>query len=201
MEHASAAEYPCATTLAGGALHGGASRPIEIRHDLRSLPSQRQRVQECRRWRQSPKDPVVERDRPLQPLDPPPSKASYPMNGSHRQCRIVLYDAQKCGCRSRGASPVLFPVLKCLHAYTDQIRKLRLRKAGPFANNPDPGRADRNAPRRLLLAPQNRPGFAYAAQQFLKHLFFHLPNSSLTTLASCETCFGVKSVAAFFGYA
>src|ERR1035438_4272737 len=35
----------------------------------------------------------------------------------------------------------------------------------------------------------------------LQTFAFSLPNSSLTTLASCETCFGVKSVAALFGYA
>src|ERR1039458_3756903 len=44
----------------------------------------------------------------------------------------VPNDAQTWVGRSRRASPTLLPVLKCLHAYTDQIRKLRLRKAGSF---------------------------------------------------------------------
>src|ERR1019366_9068550 len=35
----------------------------------------------------------------------------------------------------------------------------------------------------------------------LQTFAFSLPNSSLTTLASCETCFGVRSVTTFFGYA
>ena len=48
-------------------------------------------------------------------------------------------------------------------------------------------------------AAQNGSGFANAAQQFFKHLSFHLPNSSLTTVASCEICFGVRSDIAFFG--
>ena len=104
---------------------------------------------------------------------PTPTIALYPMNGFHRQRWIMLNDAQKCGRRSRGASPVLFPVLKCLHTYTDQLRKLRLRKAGSFANDPDAGRADYSPPRRLSLAAQNGPGFAHAAQQFFKHLSFH----------------------------
>jgi hypothetical protein len=85
------------------------------------------------------------------------------MNGFHRQRWIMLDDAQKCGCRSRGASPVLLPVLKRFHAHTDQLRKLRLLKAGSFANDPDAGRADYNPPRRPPLAAQNRPGFAYTA--------------------------------------
>jgi hypothetical protein len=33
----------------------------------------------------------------------------------------------------------------------------------------------------------------YAAKSFFKHLSFHLPNPSLTTLASWEPCFGVGS--------
>jgi hypothetical protein len=86
------------------------------------------------------------------------------MNGFHRQHWIMFNDAQKRGGWSRGPSPVLFPVLNCLHAYTDQIRKLRLRKAGSFANDPDAGRADNSPPRRLLPAAQNCPGFAYASQ-------------------------------------
>src|SRR5580658_1151053 len=66
---------------------------------------------------------------------------------------------------------------------------------------------------RMTLTPEERisvrrkgfrwprsPGFANTAQQFFKHLSFHWPNSSLTTLASCETCFGVRSAVALFGY-
>jgi hypothetical protein len=60
------------------------------------------------------------------------------MNGFHCQRRIVLNDAQKRGCRAGGASSVLLPVLKRLHAYSDQLRELRLRKAGPVANRMTP---------------------------------------------------------------
>jgi len=46
-----------------------------------------------------------------------------------------------------------------------KLRKLRLRKAGSLANDPDAGRADYSSPRRLSLAAQNCPRLAYAAQQ------------------------------------
>ena len=46
------------------------------------------------------------------------------MNSFYRQRWIVLNDAQKRGCRSGWASPGLLPILKCLHAYADQLRKL-----------------------------------------------------------------------------
>lgn len=60
------------------------------------------------------------------------------MNGFHRQYWIVVNNAQERGGRARWAAPILFPVLKCLHTYADQLRELRLRKAGSFANVPNP---------------------------------------------------------------
>jgi len=63
---------------------------------------------------------LVKRSRPWQSPDPPiVQSALCPMNGFHRQRWIVFNDAQECGCRSRRASPILFPVLQGLHADTD----------------------------------------------------------------------------------
>jgi hypothetical protein len=96
-----------------------------------------------------------------------------PMNRFQCQLRFVRNDLQQGGCRSAWTTPILFPVLKCFYADTNQARKLRLRELGSFANRPNTRSADYNMPSWLFLTTQNCSSLADAVQQFFKHLPFH----------------------------
>ena len=85
------------------------------------------------------------------------------MYRSHGHPGFLRDDAEQSRGRSRRMAPVLFPVLKGLHADPDEVWEFSLRQASALADRAYSRGLDDEAARSPLLATKDRPAFTDAS--------------------------------------